>query len=302
MKNEGMIVYDTTAHKEKLSSKEQVIESFKEMGQLIAPFLAKEVWGRRDVIRTLEDRHVYLIQKILSRGGIVTREDLVADLARDATADKMFSFYRARSFEESMRSIDSELSELIKSGYIVRTPLGYRVPDFVMYDFLSDATKASEILSNLSADLWMGFEFQNYLSVARQLGPEYDKIITFVNSAVTQLQRDQLNDALDSLNVVCEELSTLLYRKIISDQSPVPTIHARLVEIWKKQHLWQDDPQLGEAGRNAAVFLSSLMYVAKWMRDKSSHPLIKPTRDAVRMALASVLISIDVCRSLKILE
>ena len=75
-----------------------------------------------------------------------------------------------------------------------------------------------------------------------------------------------------------------------------------MVRIWKQQHLCREDEELAEFGKNAAVFLSSAIYISKWIRDKTTHRLVQPTADSVRLALASLLLAVDVSRRLNLIE
>lgn len=276
---------------------------WEELGFAIKPLLVREVWGRGDVVKTLEEHQTYLIKKLIERGGTITRDDFLSDVSRDVFTKAVPSYYNYPKLEDSIKYIDNQIADLMKSGYIRAIPSGYNVPDFVLFDFLGDMTQAQEILCILSKDLWMAFQFEPYLSEVRELRKGHEKMVDSILAAVEQFNRGLYNDALDSLGVACDELSALIYRRMFGEEKPMPpSPHAKLVHIWNEQHLWKDNPELAEPGRNAAIFLSSAIYIPKWIRDKTSHRLVRPTADAVRLSLVSLLVAIDVSHKLNLLE
>jgi len=79
-------------------------------------------------------------------------------------------------------------------------------------------------------------------------------------------------------------------------------IAQRLLKIWKQHHFWKENKELAELGRNVAVFLSSAIYISEWIGEKTVHKLFQPTPDAVRLALASVLLAADMSKRLELLD
>ena len=155
----------------------------------------------------------------------------------------------------------------------------------------------------LSKDLWTAFEFERYLSEVRQLAESHRELANSVLTTADQLRNQRFSEALTSMGAACDALSNTLYKKIFGEEDQPPrSSHERLVKIWKKQHLCQEDEELAELGKNAAVFLSSATYISKWIRDKTAHKLFQPTPDAVGLALASLLLAIDTSRQLGLLD
>nr|MDO8080345.1 hypothetical protein [Candidatus Freyarchaeota archaeon] len=302
LKREGLLLRDTAKYKEYLPDRDSVLKVFKELEVLIAPIISKESWGAGDVVNTLGDEQYYLIQRILMRGGLVPKDLIFSDFSRDYLLKKSPFYWQGKSFEERRAEIENKLNELIEIGYVKTTPLGYSLPDFVVRDFLSDHIISAKVLGALSRDLWMAFSYEPYISLVRKLEEKYPEMCKPILDAVEHFINHRYNDALDNINSACEKLTDMLYNKIIENGEKLGSTHAKLMKIVNRQHLWKDDPDLSERGKNAAVFLSSAIFIPKWIRDKTSHSLAKPTGDSVRLALASFLIALDVAKDLKLLE
>ena len=303
LKKEGFLLYDTANRKDHLPDKDSVLKVFKELELFITPIISKENWGTGDIVNTLGDENYYLIQRILMRGGLVPKDLIFSDFSRDhLLKESPFKYWHSRPFEEILSNIEDRLNELVKIGYVRTKTLGYSLPDFVARDFLSNPIIATKILGALSRDLWMVFNYEPYISLVKKLEEKYPEICKSILDAIEHFINHRYNDALDNINSACEKLTDILYDKIIENGENLRSTHAKLVKIWKEQHLWKDDPDLSDIGKNAAVFLSSAIFIPKWIRDKTSHPLVKPTGDAVRLALASFLIALDAAKDLKLLE
>lgn len=305
LKKEGFIAYDSTLMSETLVNKNNVSYVFQQYRDLIEPLLNKNYCGKGDMVGTVGEEYLYLIKKLFIRGGTASEETLMSDIQRDIFAGRAPSRYSAYKddFPRVINLVQTDLTELRKRKYITVTPRGYVLPDFIFNNILSDPDDARDLFNTLSLDLWMAFDFQAYLSNLVKIENKFPKVSNNVSEAVRYFQQNRFNDALDYLNSACEELTGIIYAHVVGEKEKAPASpHAKLVKIWEQQDLWKDDPALSELGKRAAVFLSSAIFIPKWVRDKTSHPLAAPTADSVRLALASLLIAIDVAIKLKLLE
>jgi len=304
LKKEGLLIYDAKLYSDVPFSKEIISKVFSELSEFIEPILNKNFCGRGDIMGTMDEKYSYLIKRMFIRGGSVSEETLLSDIQRDIFSRQApYDYSRYEEFKDLINVVRTDLSELRKRGYIKVAPYGYALPDFVFNNILSDSHLATELFGTLSRELWMAFEFETYLSNVRKIESKFPKLSNAALRAVEYFSRNQFNDALDYVNSACEELADVMYAKIKKETEKAPSSpHAKLVEIWKEQHLWKEDPILSDLGKNAAVFLSSAVFIPKWIRDKTSHPLVAPTADSIRLALASLLIAIDVAIKLKILD
>ncbi|MCJ7759919.1 hypothetical protein MUP59_02095, partial [Candidatus Bathyarchaeota archaeon] len=124
-----------------------------------------------------------------------------------------------------------------------------------------------------------------------------------VQRAVEHFRANRLNEALVCLNSACEELVRITYNNLGNTEKIPMDLTEILVALWtKEQDLRRDDPALKELGVKAGMVLGSLMFIPKWLRNKTSHQLVTPTADAVRFALASLLIATDIAVKLKFLD
>lgn len=304
LKKDGFIAYDSNLSADALADKYAVSRVFEQYRDLIGPLLNKNWWGRGDVIGTVGEEYFYLIKRLFIRGGIASEETLLPDIQRDIFQGRAPSRYSSYGdFSRVVDAVRSNLAELHKRRYIKLTPKGYALSDFVFNNISSDPHQAADLFSILSLDLWMAFDFEVYLSNLRKIEDKFPELSKAVSEAVRYFRQNQFNDALDHLNSACEELTNVIYACVKGEEEKEEkSPHAKLVRIWKEQDLWRGDPTLEELGKKAAVFLSSAIYIPKWIRDKTSHPLATPTPDSIRLALASLLIAVDAALRLKLLD
>jgi len=303
LKRDGLIVSTTSPFKDKLVNKEYIQESFKKYRAFIEHLLNKNYLGSDDILGTMDERYSYLIKRLFMRGGVVSKDILMSDIQRDIFYKK--APLRYSNISEPSRlinTIQDDLEELRKKGYIDYVPAGYHLRDFIFHNILSDTKQARELFSSLSLDLWTSFNFESYLRNLEKIR-EKSKLCSAVDKAIESLKQNRLNDALDNVNMACEELVNVICTRIFGDVKKVSkSLTGRIVEIWKQQDLCREDPSLSEHGKRAATFLASAIFVPKWIRDKTSHPLITPTPDSVRLALASLLLAIDIAIRLRLLD
>jgi hypothetical protein len=256
------------------------------------------------MVGAMDEQYFYLVRKLFLRGGIASEETLQSDIQKDIFHGRVSHRYSGlKDFARAIDILRTDLAELRNRRYIKFTPQGYALEDFVFNNVLSDSQQAGDLFSSLSLDLWMCFDFEVYLSNLRKIEDKFPKLGNAVREAVNYFQRNQFNDALDHLNSACVELTETIYEHALGETEKTPkSPHEKLVEIWKEQDLWRGDPALSELGKKAGMFLSSAIFIPKWIRDKTSHPLAAPSADSVRLALASLLIAIDVAIKLRLLE
>lgn len=304
LKKDGFIAFDSNLNADALANKYAVSRVFEQYRDLIGPLLNKNWWGRGDIMETVGEEYSYLIKRLFIRGGIASEETLLSDIQKDIFQGRAPSRYSGyKDFSRVVDAVRSNLAELHKRRYIKLTPKGYALSDFVFNNILSDPHQAADLFSTLSLDLWRAFDFEVYLSNLRKIENKFPELSKAVSDAVRCFRQNQFNDALDHLNCACEELTNLIYAHVKGEEEKEErSSHAKLVRIWKAQDLWRGDPAFEELGKKAAVFLSSAIYIPKWIRDKTSHPLATPTADSVRFALASLLIAVDAALKLKLLD
>jgi len=304
LKKDGFIGYDTSLGGDKLVNRDTVSRVFEQHRELIEPLLNKDYCGRGDLIGTVSEEYFYLIRKLFIRGGSASEETLLSDIQRDIFARRApWRYSDYKDFSGLINLVRTDLAELRKRKYLKVIPHGYALPDFIFDNISSDPHQAADLFGTLSLDLWMAFDFESYFSNLRKIENKFPKMSSNVSEAVRHFQQNRFNDALDYLNSACEEFINIIYTRVVGEIEKTPTSpHAKLMDIWKQQDLWKEDPALSELGKKAAVFLSSAIFIPKWIRDKTSHPLAAPTADSVRLALASLLIAIDVAVKLKLLD
>jgi hypothetical protein len=304
LKKEGFITYEPNLKSDSLANKYLISSVFEKYRDLIGPFLDKNYPGRGDISGTMDERYFYIIRRLFIRGGSASEETLSSDIQRDLFAERIPSAYRGyKDFNKVVTIVQTDLAELLKRRYIRASPHGYALSDFVFDNLSSDPHYTRDLFNTLSTDLWMAFDFEAYLSNARKVEDRFPKLTGAILEGVKYFRAGQFNDALDNLNSACAELTGIIYSKIVGEEEKqAESLHGKIAQIWKKQDLWREDPTLSEIGQKGATFLASVIFIPKWIRDKTSHPLATPTADSVRLALLSILIALDVATKLRLLD
>ena len=146
------------------------------------------------MIGTMEEKYAYLTKRIFIRGGSITEETLFSDAQRDTFSRQAPSAYQYADFKNVINVVRSDVSELLKRGYIKVTPLGYELPDFIFNNIISDTHMASELFGTLSRELWMAFDFEAYLLNVRKIQNRFPKLNSALLTAVENFRQNQFNE------------------------------------------------------------------------------------------------------------
>jgi DNA-binding transcriptional regulator YhcF (GntR family) len=304
LRKEGFITYDSNLRSDSLRDKHAISNVFEQYRDLVEPSLDKNYPGKGDIAGTMNEQYLYLVEKLFIRGGSALEETLLSDIQKDIFAERLPSAYGSiQDFARISNRVRMDLTDLQKNRYVKRTPRGYTLPDFVFDNLLSDPYQATHLFSALSLNMWMVFDFEFYISNLTKIADRFSNLKNDVQRAVEHFRANRLNEALVCLNSACEELVRITYNNLGNTEKIPRDLTEILVALWtKEQDLCRDDPALKELGAKAGMLLGSLMFIPKWLRNKTSHQLVTPTADAVRFALASLLIATDIAVKLKFLD
>lgn len=305
LRKEGFITYDSNLRSDVLRDKHAISSVFEQYRDLVEPSLDRNYPGRGDVAGTMNEQYLYLVEKLFIRGGSALEETLLSDIQKDIFAERLPSAYDGiQDFARISNRVRMDLTDLHKNRYVRITPRGYTLPDFVFDNLLSDPYQAARLFSTLSLNMWMVFDFEFYISNLTKIADRFSNLKNNVQGAVEHFRANRLNEALVCLNSACEELIKITHNNLgNTDKIPKDDLTEMLVALWtKEQDLCRDDLALKELGLKAGMFLASLMFIPKWLRNKTSHQLVTPTVDGVRFALAALLIAIDMAVKLKFLD